>query len=176
MRAALFLLTAAVLAVGPRAEALELRGRTSFVAVPTHTRLINYRNVAFAGGAVFYLVLEHPSGADAGLGGINLSQMRGVHPAFYYGPVQPTAFLGRPRREGLSVPVSATFSSDNRSVAIRFQKPVAPGAKVTVAFRVGVNPPADLYTFSVTALPWGKRPIPQTVGVVQMGIDEIGGL
>ena len=176
MRAALSLLTAAVLLAGPEVEALELKGRTSFVAVPTRTTLINYRKVAFAGGAVFYLVLEHPSGADAGLGGINLSQIRGVHPAFYYGPVQPTAFLGRPRREGISVPVSATFASDNRSLAIRFQEPVAPGATVTVAFRVGVNPPADLYTFSVTAIPWGKRPIAQTVGVVQMGIDEIGGL
>ena len=158
-----------------RADAFELRGRTHFLTVPTHTRLINYRKVAFEGGAVFYLLLDHPSGADAGLGGLDLKQIRGVHPAFYYGPVQPTAFLGRPRREGLSVPVSATFASDNRSLAIRFQEPVAPGATVTVAFRVGVNPPADLYTFSVTALPWGKRPIAQTVGVVQMGIDEIGG-
>ena len=50
-----------------RADALELRGRTHFLTVPTHTRLINYRKVAFDGGAVFYLLLDHPSGADAGI-------------------------------------------------------------------------------------------------------------
>lgn len=39
-------------------------------------QLINYRKVAFSGRAVFYLVLELPSDADAGLGGIELSQIR----------------------------------------------------------------------------------------------------
>ena len=157
-----------------RADAFELRGRTHFLTVPTHTRLINYRKVAFEGGAVFYLLLDHPSGADAGLGGLDLKQIRGVHPAFYYGPIQPTAFLGHPRRRGSSVPVTANFSTHNRSVSIRFQKPVPPGSTVTVAFRVGINPPADLYTFSVSALPWGEQPVAQSVGVVQMGIDDIG--
>ena len=176
MRAVVTALTATLMLSTPAAPALEINGRTSFVAVPTRAQLINYRTGAFSGGAEFYLVLELPSGADAGLGGIDLSQIRGVQSAFYYGPVQPTAFLGRPRRQGASIPVNARFSDENRSVAIHFEKPVPPGETVTVAFAVGINPPADFYTFSVAALPWGPQAIPQTVGVVQMGIDEFGGL
>lgn len=169
-------LTATLMLSATAAPALEINGRTSFVSVPTRVQLINYRKVAFSGRAVFYLVLDLPSGAEAGLGGIELSQIRGVHSAFYVGPVQPTAFLGRPRQNGASIPVRAQFSDDNRSIAIHFDDPVPPGKTVTVAFAVGINPPADIYTFSVTARPWGPQPIPQTVGVVQMGIDEIGGL
>lgn len=89
--------------------------------------------------------------------------------------MQPTAFLGRPRQDDASIPVSAQFSDDNRSVAIHFEDPVPSGKTVTMAFAVGINPPADIYTFSVSARPWAPQPIPQTVGVVQMGIDEIGG-
>lgn len=175
MHALFVALAATLLLPSAPIRALEINGRTSFVAVPTRTQLINYQSVAFSGGAVFYLLLELPSGADAGLGGIELNQIRGVQPAFYYGPIQPKAFLGHPRREGAPVPVTASFSNNNRSIAIRFQEPVEPGSMVTVAFRVGSNPPADLYTFSVKATPWGPQPIPQTVGVVQMGINEIGG-
>ena len=176
MRALATALTATLMLSAAATPALEINGRTSFVSVPTRVQLINYRKVAFSGRAVFYLVLELPSGADAGLGGIELSQIRGVESAFYIGPVQPTAFLGRPRQEGASIPVSAQFSNDNRSVAIHFDDPVPPGKTVTVAFAVGINPPADIYTFSVSASPWGPQPIPQTVGVVQMGIDENSGL
>ncbi len=172
MRAISTGLMASLLFAIPAAFGVEVNGRSSFVAVPTQTELINYESISFSGGAVFYLVLKMPKGADAGLAEINFSQIRGAQPAFYYGPVQPTAFLGRPRHEGKSLPVSAEFSDDNRSVAIRFQDPVVPGETVTVAFRIGVNPPADIYTFSVSATPWGQQPIAQTVGVVQMSIYE----
>ncbi len=164
------ILTAVLLLMPSQAVAIELNGQTSFVAVPTKAKLINYSNYAFAGGAKFYFVLELPQAADAGLGGINLEQIRGVQPAFYYGPVQPKAFLGMPRNFGTAVPVSANFKNGNRSIAISFAEPVSPGAKVTVVFNVRKNPPAGLYVYSISAIPWGPKPMPQNVGVVQMSI------
>jgi hypothetical protein len=158
----------------PALQAIEINGQTSFVAVPTKAKLINYRWYAFEGGAELFFVLELPAGAEAGLGGIGLEQIRGVQPAFYYGAIQPTAFLGTPRREGAAVPVTASFSNEARSIAIRFPDPVPAGSTVTVAFRIGTNPPADIYTFAVSATPWGPNPIPQSVGVVQMSILEPG--
>ena len=149
---------------------LEVGGRTSFLAVPTRAELINYRDTAFSGGAEYFFVMTLPEGADAGLGGIRLAQIRGVRPAFHLGPVQPTAFLGRPRRRGAQVGVRADFSLDNREVEVRFAEPVAPGDTITVAFRVNINPPADLYLFSVSASPWGPDPISQPVGVVRMSV------
>jgi len=163
-------LAAAFLLFPIHTPALEINGQTSFVAVPTKAKLINYSNYAFEGGAKFYFVIELPQGADAGLGGISLKQIRGVKPAFYYGPIQPKAFLGMPRQVGSSVPVSANFEDGNRSIAINFQEAVPPGAKVTVAFNVMTNPPAGLYVYSISAIPWGPNPIPQDVGVVQMSV------
>ncbi len=149
------LATASLLAIAPAAPALEVDEQTSFVAVPTKAKLINYRWYAFEGGAVMYVVMELPPGAQAGLGGISLEQIRGVRPAFYYGAIQPTAFLGTPRRQGAAVPAGST---------------------VTVAFKLGVNPPADLYVYSISATPWGPNPIEQDVGVVQMSILDNGGI
>ncbi|TCD56780.1 hypothetical protein CWE17_08970 [Synechococcus sp. BS56D] len=170
------LATASLLAIAPAAPALEVDEQTSFVAVPTKAKLINYRWYAFEGGAVMYVVMELPPGAQAGLGGISLEQIRGVRPAFYYGAIQPTAFLGTPRRQGAAVPVSASFSNEARSVAISFPDPVPAGSTVTVAFKLGVNPPADLYVYSISATPWGPNPIEQDVGVVQMSILDNGGI
>ncbi|MFL0761788.1 MAG: DUF2808 domain-containing protein [Prochlorococcus sp.] len=163
-------LATALLLTPSQALAIEINGRASFVAVPTKAKLINYSSYAFAGGAKFYFVIELPQGADAGLGGISMRQIRGVQPAFYYGPIQPKAFLGVPRHFGEAVPVSASFKDGNRSIAISFGEPVAPGAKVTVVFNVRKNPPAGLYVYSMSAIPWGANPIPQSVGVVQMSI------
>ena len=152
------------------ASALEINGQTSFVAVPTKARLVNYRWYAFEGGAIYYVVLNFPEGADAGLGGISLEQIRGVQPAFFYGAIPVKAFIGTPRREGQAIPAVAEFSNQARTVNVQFKEPVPPGNTVTVAFKAGTNPPSDLYTFTLAAIPFGPNPIPQVVGVVQMDI------
>jgi len=167
-------LSVALLGATPGLKALEVDGQTSFVAVPTKAKLINYRWYAFEGGAVMYLVMDLPAGAEVGLGGISLEQIRGVQPALYYGAIQPTAFLGTPRREGAPVAVHASFSDEARSISLRFPEPVSPGSTVTVAFNIGVNPPADIYMYAVSATPWGPNPIAQSVGVVQMSILDLG--
>ncbi|QNJ05486.1 secreted protein of unknown function DUF2808 [Synechococcus sp. MEDNS5] len=155
------------------ARSLEINGQTSFVAVPTKARLVNYRWYAFEGRAVYYVVLDFPEGADAALGGISLEQIRGVQPAFLYGAVPVKAFIGTPRRESRAIPTVAEFSNQSRTVNVQFKEPVAPGNTVTVAFKAGTNPPADLYTFTLAAIPFGPSPIPQVVGVVQMDILNV---
>ena len=92
------------------ARTVEINGQTSFVAVPTKARLVNYRWYAFEGRATYYVVLEFPQGAEAGLGGISLEQIRGVQPAFSYGAVPVKAFIGTPRREGRTIPAIAEFT------------------------------------------------------------------
>ena len=165
-------LAAAVLMAAATAKAMEINGQTSFVTVPTKANLTNYRWHAFECCAVYYVTLDFPEGADADLGGIKLQQIRGAQSAFYYGAVPVQAFLGTPRRQGRSLDVKAEFSNDTRSVDVRFESAVTPGDIVTIAFQAGVNPPDDLYTFSLTAIPAGPNPIHQMVGVVQMEIFE----
>ena len=165
-------LAAAVLMTATAAKAMEINSQTSFVAVPTKAKLTNYRWYAFECCAVYYVTLEFPEGADADLGGINLQQIRGAQAAFYYGAVPVQAFIGTPRRQERSLEIQAEFSNDARSVDVRFESAVTPGDTVTIAFKAGVNPPDDLYTFSLTAIPKGPNPIHQMVGVVQMEIFE----
>jgi len=154
-------------------RAIEINGQTSFVEVPTKVKLTNYKWYAFESGAKYYFTLELPKGADASLGGINLQQIQGVQSAFYRGPVQPQAFYGSPRRSGQSIPVSASFKNNARSINISFAEPVSPGSKITVIFNVRRNPPAGLYLYSVSARPWGTKPISQDVGVARMSIHSV---
>ena len=163
-------LTVALLSSLAPVRSVDLNGQTSFVAVPTKAKLVNYQWYAFQGKAVIYVVLEFPAGAEAGLGAINLGQIRGVQPAFRRGAVPVRAFLGTPRREGEAIAADAEFSDRARNVVVRFPQAVSPGNTVTVAFQLGTNPPADLYTFSLSAIPAGPDPIPQLVGVLQMDI------
>ncbi|MEC7897329.1 MAG: DUF2808 domain-containing protein [Cyanobacteriota bacterium] len=163
-------LTVALLSSLAPVRSVDLNGQTSFVAVPTKAKLVNYQWYAFQGKAVIYVVLEFPAGAEAGLGAINLDQIRGVQPAFRRGSVPVRAFLGTPRREGEAIAADAEFSDRARNVVVRFPQAVPPGNTVTVAFQLGTNPPADLYTFSLSAIPAGPDPIPQLVGVLQMDI------
>ena len=163
-------LTVALLSSLAPVRSVDLNGQTSFVAVPTKAKLVNYQWYAFQGKAVIYVVLEFPAGAEAGLGAINLDQIRGVQPAFRRGAVPVRAFLGTPRREGEAIAADAEFSDRARNVVVRFPQAVSPGNTVTVAFQLGTNPPADLYTFSLSAIPAGPDPIPQLVGVLQMDI------
>ena len=163
-------LTVALLSSLAPVRSVDLNGQTSFVAVPTKAKLVNYQWYAFQGNAVIYVVLEFPAGAEAGLGAINLDQIRGVQPAFRRGAVPVRAFLGTPRREGEAIAADAEFSDRARNVVVRFPQAVPPGNTVTVAFQLGTNPPADLYTFSLSAIPAGPDPIPQLVGVLQMDI------
>ena len=165
-------LAAAVLMTATTAKAVEINGQTSFVAVPTKAKLTNYRWYAFECCAVYYVTLDFPEGADADLGGIKLQQIRGAQSAFYYGAVPVQAFIGTPRRQGRSLDVQAKFSDDARSIDVRFESEVTPGDTITTAFQAGVNPPDDIYTFSLTAIPAGPNPIHQMVGVVQMEIFE----
>ena len=163
-------LTVALLSSLAPVRSVDLNGQTSFVTVPTKAKLVNYQWYAFQGKAVIYVVLEFPAGAEAGLGAINLDQIRGVQPAFRRGAVPVRAFLGTPRREGEAIAADAEFSDRARNVVVRFPQAVPPGNTVTVAFQLGTNPPADLYTFSLSAIPAGPDPIPQLVGVLQMDI------
>ena len=165
-------LTAVLLTACTATQAVEINGQSSFVAVPTKAKLTNYRWYAFECCAVYYVTLEFPVGAGADLAGITLQQIRGAQAAFYYGAVPVNAFIGTPRQQGRSLEVSAEFSDDARSVDVRFLSAVTPGETVTVAFQAGLNPPDDLYTFSLAAVPKGPNPIHQMVGVVQMKIFE----
>ena len=165
-------LTAVLLTACTATQAVEINGQSSFVAVPTKAKLTNYRWYAFECCAVYYVTLEFPVGAGADLAGITLQQIRGAQAAFYYGAVPVKAFIGTPRNQGKSIEARAEFSDDARSVNVRFSSAVKPGETVTIAFQAGVNPPQDLYTFSVTAIPAGPDPIDQMVGVIQMEIFE----
>ena len=164
-------LAAAVLITTGSVKAVEINDQTSFVAVPTKTKLTNYSWYAYQGAAVYYLTLEFPEGAGADLGGINLEQIQGQK-AFSYGAVPVQAFIGTPRRQGRSLDVEAKFSDDGRSADVKFTSVVNPGQTVTIAFQAGVNPPQGIYTFSVIAIPAGENPVNQMVGVVDMKIYQ----
>ncbi|QEY31315.1 DUF2808 domain-containing protein [Synechococcus sp. RSCCF101] len=156
--------------VAPPARAIELRGQTFFLEPPTKVRLRNYRWQRGAGGAEVFITLDLPTGAGVSLGGLTVQQIRGVEAALEGGIRRAHAFIGRPRARGAELPVSVEASEDARLVAVRFPEPVPPGTQVTVAFPIGINPAADLYMFTVAALPAGPGPVSQPVGVVRMSV------
>ena len=117
-----------------------------------------------------------PANAGAGLAGMVIQQTRGTDRDFQFVTSQTTAFLGRPRQEGQSVPVQAQFDNATRTMTVTFPQPPQPGQTITLSLVPQNNPRwADTYLFSVQALPTGPNPVPASLGTATMSIYNIRG-
>lgn len=150
---------------GGTAPALELRGKTYFTRPPWSVDLVSYYTTVWEPWAIYYFTVVLAPDAGAALGGLQITQTRGVDRTFPFDVRATRAFLGRPRQQGAAVPVQARFDAASRSFAITFPEPVAPGSTVTVALKPWNNPAmADTYMFQVTAFPSGPDPSPTPLG------------
>lgn len=157
----------------PPAAALELRGMTYFEKPPWKLVFRNYYSTVFERGGEYYFTIVMPDGAGAGLGALEIQQTAGADWGFSFAVERTRAFLGEPRREGPAVPVQAQFDPDLRRFRLDFPAPPAPGQTVTVALRPYQNPgAADIYLFTVVAVPAGQNPVSQPVGVARMPIYD----
>ncbi len=93
-------------------QALELNGQTWFTRPPWKVDFTNYYAYVGQTGATYYFTLTLPEEAGAGLGGLVIQQTRGVDRNFQFAPERTKAFVGRPRREGASIPVQAQFDEN----------------------------------------------------------------
>lgn len=152
--------------LGPvRAQAIELRGSTMFLRAPWKVDLISYTTTVGQTWAEYFFTLELPADAGASLGELLIRQTRGVDTDFPFSADQTRAFVGRPRRQGAAIPVTAQFSQRERLMRVQFPQPVPPGTTLTVRLRPWTNPgAADTYMFQVTALPAGPNPLAAPVG------------
>jgi len=152
--------------LGPvRAQAIELRGSTVFLRAPWKVDLISYTTTVGQTWAEYFFTLELPADAGASLGELLIRQTRGVDTDFPFSADQTRAFVGRPRRQGAAIPVTAQFSQQERLMRVQFPQPVPPGTTLTVRLRPWTNPgAADTYMFQVTAFPSGPDPSPAPLG------------
>ena len=157
----------------PRARALELGGSTLFVRAPWKAQLISYDTTVGSGPVTWYLTLSLDAGAGASLGQVSVQQSRGSDWNFQFSPELTKAFLGRPRQQGRSLPVRASFDQRTRLLSVTFPEPVPPGETVTVALRPWNNPvTADTYQFQVMVWPAGPNPQASPVGTTTLRIYE----
>lgn len=161
------------IASAPVARALELHGTTVFVRSPWKADLISYDSIAGSGPVTWYLTLSLDPDAGASLARISFQQSRGADWNFQYSPELTTAFLGRPRQQGRTLPVRAVFEEKARRLIVDFPEPVAPGQTVTVALRPWNNPAvADTYLFQVVVWPAGPQAQASPVGTSTLRIYE----
>lgn len=173
--AALLLLSLAgpLVALGSPGRSLELNGSTLFVRAPWKAELISYDTTAGSAPVSYYLTLSLDPQAGASLGRVSIQQTRGADWNFPFSPQLTRAFLGRPRREGKSVPVQAEFDARERRVSVSFPEPVPPGETITVVLRPWTNPQwPDTYLFQVVVWPAGPNPVASPVGTATLRIYE----
>ncbi len=155
----------------PVAAAVELQGQTWFRTPPWQVLFTSYYSDVNQVGGEYYFTVTLPETAGAGLGGLTITQTRGVDRSFHFDLAASRAFLGKPRQEGSAIPVQVGFDGDQRRFQIRFPEPPQPGATVTVALKPWMNPnQADTYMFAVEALPAGPNPAPAPLGYATMQI------
>ncbi|MBC1262109.1 DUF2808 domain-containing protein [Synechococcus sp. BSF8S] len=153
--------------------ATELDGQTYFLRAPWKLRWRTYSSNVFERGGEYYVTIEMPEEAGAGLGALEIRQISGADWRFSFDDSRTRAFLGQPRREGPSLPVQASFDDAARLFRISFPEPPTPGQTVTVALKPWHNPStADVYQFAVVAYPAGPDPVGQQVGIARMSIYQ----
>ncbi len=156
------------------ASALELRGQTSFTNPPWKVDFTNYNWYVNQAQGQYYFTITLSENAGAGLGGLVITQTRGVDRTFSLAPKRARAFLGRPRQQGAAVPVEASFDQATRTLRAVFPEPPQPGQVVTLALRPPLNPTwADTYLFAVKAQPAGPNPVPAPLGVARLEIMSL---
>jgi hypothetical protein len=149
----------------PAASALELRGATYFQRPPWKVDLVSYTTTVGDPAAEYFFTVELAADAGASLGELTIQQTRGADWQFPFLVERTQAFLGRPRRAGARVPVTASFDMASRRFSVRFPEPIAPGRTVTVMIKPWYNPSqSDTYMFQVTGFPAGPNPSPVPLG------------
>ena len=161
------------LVCGPAGRALELRGSTYFTRPPWKAELRTYNSNVGEAGVEHYLTIDLSPEAGASLALLTLQQIRGADTGFLPRLDRARAFIGRPRREGMAVPVGVRFEPREGLLSLDFPQPVPPGTTVTVALRAWRNPlVADTYLFQVVAWPAGLDPVASPVGVGTLRIYD----
>lgn len=156
------------------AVAVELQGRTYFAQPPVEPRATNYRSNAGEAWAEYMITVTVPKAAGVGLGGLEITQTRGVDRNFPFNLEQCRAFLGEPRQEKAPWPATIQFDQSLRRFRVAFREPVAPGQTVTLVLRPWTNPvQSDVYMFSVMALPAGPEPVAAMAGFVTFPIYPV---
>ena len=145
--------------------ALELRGKTYFARPPWSVDLTSYYTTVWEPWAEYYFTITLDPGAGASLGGLEITQTRGVDRRFGFDLAASQAFLGRPRQRGQAIPVSVGFDPQERRFRVTFPEPVPPGSTVTLLLKPWNNPAsADTYMFRIVAFPAGPNPSPTPLG------------
>lgn len=152
-------------------RALELGGSTVFVRAPWEVELVSYYTTVGQPLPEYYFTIRLDPEAGASLGRFRFEQVRGVDRQFPFSAQLTRAFLGRPRREGATVPVQASFDQATRTMTVDFPTPVPPGSTVTVVVIPWTNPmQSDTYMFRVETLPAGPDPVASPAGFATLRI------
>ena len=159
-----------------KVTALEIGGSSFFVQPPWTVELISYYTNVWDSQPEYYFTVELPRNAGASLERLTIQQTRGSDQQFPFYVERTSAFLGRPRSQGVKLPLLVHFDQENRRFEIRFNPPVPPGETLTTVLKPWNNPDqSDTYLFAVTAWPAGPNPTPSSLGTATLRIYAAGG-
>ncbi|MBD0270246.1 MAG: DUF2808 domain-containing protein [Cyanobacteria bacterium Co-bin8] len=142
------------------AAAVELAQRpTAFVQQPQLIESSTTRNLVNQLNATYYVTLDLPAGAEAGLQTIQIRLTQGRDPIFRFRPDDTRAFEGSRYSRGSEIPIGAvTQDRDENTLTVQLDPAVLPGRTVTLALRPERNPRFEgIYLFEVTAFPAGEQ-------------------
>ncbi|MBD0268389.1 MAG: DUF2808 domain-containing protein [Cyanobacteria bacterium Co-bin8] len=153
------------------AAAVELAQQpTSFVQQPRLIESSTTRNLVSQLNATYYVTLDLPAGADAGLQTVQIRLTEGRDPIFRFRPDDTQVFEGTRYDRGTEIPVGVvTQDRDENTLTVQLDPAVLPGRTVTLALRPERNPRFEgIYLFEVTAFPAGEQVQPRFTGYARL--------
>ncbi|MFH7243537.1 MAG: DUF2808 domain-containing protein [Spirulina sp.] len=156
------------------AAAIQYRdGTVEFSAPPRLIDSYATRNLVSDGSVTYYLTLDFPVTAQEPMDRVVISLDEGRDPIFRY-RLESTEVWQTVEDERRAVSLGElTQDRGTQALTIRFDPPLPPGGRVTLALRPVRNPRfAGVYLFGATAFPVGEQVRPTFMGFARLSFYE----
>jgi len=123
-------------------------GKTAFDQAPRLVGASASNLAAFVSGGTYAFTLSVPQDAGAPLAAVTISQTAKAR------PIEFAVNQSRVIANGATVPLASIGGESSKDVTIVFERPIQPGATVTIALKADGNSNRDgVHFFGVTAYP-----------------------
>jgi Protein of unknown function (DUF2808) len=144
---------------------------SAVLLVNTHTTFSGIR----VRQAVYYFDLELPADVGESLQKVVIKQRTGGD-EIKFEPEKTKAYLGDHNDKQKQLNITTTYKETTGTVTVQFNKPIAPGNKLTIGLKPQRNPDlAGVYLFGVTAFPSGENPLGLYLGAGRLNFEQNDG-
>ena len=149
-------------------------GRVAFekglILLDAHTTFNSVR----ARQAIYYFDLELPEDIGESLQKVVIRQRKGSD-RLKFRLDKTRAYLGTHNDKQEELNLSVTQNEATRAITVAFDRPIAPGNKVTVGLKPKENPDiGGVYLFGITAFPTGEKPLGLYLGAARLQFYQGG--